>query len=98
MHNVSAAECTIRMTKAGAHFVGINCYFDPFVSLECSSTLHPPPSTRWDIHRIARKAYDLGVRYVGGCFGFQPYHIRAVAEELEPERGTKAAGSENHMP
>ena len=26
------------------------------------------------------------------------YHIKAVAEELEPERGTKAAGSEKHMP
>merc|ERR1711974_580376 len=24
-----------RMAKAGAHVVGINCHFDPFVSLEC---------------------------------------------------------------
>jgi methionine synthase I (cobalamin-dependent) len=43
------------------------------------------------MHRFAREAYNLGVRYIGGCFGFEPYHIRAVAEELE--RGTKAAGS-----
>ena len=35
MHGVSAAECGIRMAKAGAHVVGINCHFDPFVSLEC---------------------------------------------------------------
>merc|ERR1712154_722526 len=35
MHGVSAAECAIRMAKAGAHVVGINCHFDPFVSLEC---------------------------------------------------------------
>jgi len=34
MHGVSAAECGIRMAKAGAHVVGINCHFDPFVSLE----------------------------------------------------------------
>ena len=50
------------------------------------------------MHRFAREAYDLGVRYIGGCCGFEPYHIRAVAEELEAERGTKAAGSEKHMP
>ena len=31
----------------------------------------------------------LGVRYIGGCCGFEPYHLRAVAEELEPERGEK---------
>ena len=35
MHNVSAAECAIRMAKAVAHVVGINCHFDLFVSLEC---------------------------------------------------------------
>ena len=35
-----------------------------------------------------------GRRNIGGCCGFKPYHIRAVAEELDPERGTKAAGSE----
>ena len=34
MHGVSAAECGIRMAKAGAHVVGINCHFDPFVSLD----------------------------------------------------------------
>merc|ERR1711881_238128 len=34
LHGVSAAECAIRMAKAGAHVVGVNCHFDPFVSLE----------------------------------------------------------------
>jgi len=24
----------------------------------------------------------MGVRYIGGCCGFQPYHIRAIAEEV----------------
>ena len=43
--------------------------------------------TRWDMQKYAREAYKLGVRYIGGCCGFEPYHIRAVAEELAPERG-----------
>ena len=33
MHGVSAEECAVRMAKAGAHVVGVNCHFDPFVSL-----------------------------------------------------------------
>ena len=51
------------------------------------------------MHKFAREAYDLGVRYIGGCCGFEPYHIRAVTEELLVERGGKAAaGSDKHMP
>ena len=34
MHGVSAEECAIRMAKAGADVVGINCHFGPFVSLD----------------------------------------------------------------
>ncbi len=37
---------------------------------------------RFDVHQFARKAYELGVRYIGGCCGFEPYHIRAIAEEV----------------
>ena len=48
------------------------------------------------MHKYARDAYDLGVRYIGGCCGFEPYHIRAVAEELAKERGRLPAGSEKH--
>ena len=44
------------------------------------------------MHKFAREAYDLGVRYIGGCCGFQAYHIRAVAEELEQERGKLPSG------
>ena len=36
--------------------------------------------------KYARAAYDLGIRYIGGCCGFEPYHIRAMAEELREER------------
>ena len=58
--------------------------------------LEPRVVSRWDIHEYARAAYDLGVRYIGGCCGFEPYHIRAIAEELAPERGFLPAGSEKH--
>merc|ERR1712150_126390 len=30
----------------------------------------------------ARAATELGVRYLGGCCGFEPYHIRAICEDL----------------
>ena len=44
--------------------------------------LEPRTLTRWDVHKYARRAYDRGVRYIGGCCGFEPYHIRAIAEEV----------------
>jgi len=136
MHGVSAAECAIRMARAGADVVGVNCHFDPFVSLETIKKMkagldaaglspylmvqplayHTPDAgrqgfidlpefpfalegricTRWDMHRYAREAYEIGVRYIGGCCGFEPYHIRAVAEELAAERGCMPAGHEKH--
>jgi len=139
MHGVSAADCAVRMAKAGAHVVGVNCHFDPFVSLEALKKmkaaldeaslspylmcqplayltpdagkqgfidlpefpfgLEPRLCTRWDMHKYAREAHELGVRYIGGCCGFEPYHVRALAEELIEERGGKSpAGSEKHMP
>lgn len=48
------------------------------------------------MHAYARRAHDIGVRYIGGCCGVEPYHIRAVAEELAKERGRKPAASEKH--
>ena len=44
--------------------------------------LEPRTLTRWDAHKYARQAYDMGVRFIGGCCGFEPYHIRAIAEEV----------------
>ena len=58
--------------------------------------LEPRVATRWDIQKYAREAYNLGVRYIGGCCGFEPYHIRAIAEELAPERGFLPPASEKH--
>ncbi|XP_069950517.1 betaine--homocysteine S-methyltransferase 1 isoform X2 [Cherax quadricarinatus] len=136
LHGVPVGECAVRMAKAGAHVVGINCHFDPFVCLdalrkmkaaldaaglkvhlisqplafhtpdahkqgfidlpEFPFALEPRICTRWDMHKYAREAYKLGVRYIGGCCGFEPYHTRALAEELAVERGGLPKASEKH--
>ena len=33
MHGISVAECAIRMARAGANVVGVNCHFDPWGTL-----------------------------------------------------------------
>lgn len=58
--------------------------------------LEPRILTRWDMQKYAREAYNAGIHYIGGCCGFEPYHTRALAEELAPERGFLPAGSEKH--
>ncbi|KAJ1209399.1 hypothetical protein NDU88_004777 [Pleurodeles waltl] len=136
MNCVTPGECAVRLVKAGAAIVGVNCHFDPtfclktmklmkrgleaakikahlmvqplayhtpdcgkqgFIDLpEFPFALEPRIVTRWDIQKYAREAYNLGIRYIGGCCGFEPYHIRAIAEELAPERGFLPKGSEKH--
>ncbi|XP_035658583.1 betaine--homocysteine S-methyltransferase 1-like [Branchiostoma floridae] len=66
---------------------------------ECPFALEPRQLTRFEAHAFARAAYDLGVRYIGGCCGFEPHHIRAISEELSPERGGKLGeASKKHVP
>jgi len=133
LHGNSTEECARRLSETGAQIVGVNCHFDPFVSLEAMKmvkagiaktekrlnedvfmmvqplgyftpdagkqgfidlpefpfALEPRVLTRWDMARFAREAHDLGVRFIGGCCGFEPYHIRACAEELSEERGCR---------
>ncbi|XP_042277740.1 betaine--homocysteine S-methyltransferase 1-like isoform X3 [Thunnus maccoyii] len=136
MHGISPGECAVRLVKAGAQIVGVNCHFDPLTCVQavkmmkegvekaglkahymvqplayhtpdCSCQgfidlpefpfgLEPRILTRWDMHKYAREAYKVGIRFIGGCCGFEPYHIRAVAEELAPERGIVPPGSEKH--
>ena len=48
--------------------------------------LEPRVCTRWEIQKFAREAYNMGIRYIGGCCGFEPYHIRAIAEEVSELR------------
>lgn len=70
-----------------------------FIDLpEFPFALEPRVCTRWDMHRYAREAYNLGVRYIGGCCGVESYHIRAVAEELAKERGQEPLSSKKHAP
>ncbi|XP_015763976.1 PREDICTED: betaine--homocysteine S-methyltransferase 1-like [Acropora digitifera] len=74
---------------------GLPCGY--FQTADFPFALEPRTVTRWDIHKFARKAYDLGVRFIGGCCGFEAYHIRAIAEELRDERGGKLPpASEKH--
>lgn len=73
------------------NFTALNGAFQP-------AALESRTVTRFDVHKYARAAYDLGVRYIGGCCGFEPYHVRAIAEELAEERGKLPASSAKHEP
>jgi len=126
-NGVPVGECAVRMAKAGAKIVGVNCLFDPSMLLavmkdmkdaldlynlkpflmvqplgymvpdggnygwvnipEFPFACEPRQITRWDARKFAREAYELGIRYIGGCCGFEPYHIRAMGEELRDVRG-----------
>ena len=44
--------------------------------------LDPFLCTRYEIAEFTRKAWDLGVRYLGVCCGAGPHHIRSMAEAL----------------
>ena len=55
---------------------------------EYPTALEPRTYTRWEMHDFARKAYDLGVRYIGGCCGTEPHHIRKVL--LDPSVWVRA--------
>lgn len=140
LHGNTVEQCAARMAKAGAKIVGLNCHFDPFVSLEGMKkvklgleqagllgkvhmmvqplaymtpdaqkqgfidlpefpfALEPRICTRWEMQKFAREAYSLGVRYIGGCCGFEPYHIRACSEELSEERGRRPIAGANWLP
>jgi len=61
--------------------------------------LEPRLATRFEIQKFAREAYDMGVRYIGGCCGFEAYHIRAISEELcEQKSGKKSQGQLKYEP
>ena len=51
--------------------------------------LDPHGATREEMAGFAKQAFELGVRFIGGCCGTGPHHIRAMAEAL----GHQVAGS-----
>jgi betaine-homocysteine S-methyltransferase len=46
------------------------------------TALDPFVCNRYELGEFARRASELGVRYLGVCCGAGPHHIRAVAEAL----------------
>ena len=61
--------------------VGVDMFTIIFAS--SISALEPRQCTRWDFMKFAREAYEMGVRYIGGCCWTQGYHIRSMAEEVK---------------
>lgn len=96
--SIVATKKMIKAVKAAGydkvHFmVQPSVYMSPdasvqgFIDLpEFPFALEPRICTRFEIQKYAREAYEAGIRYIGGCCGFEPYHIRAISEELVPER------------
>jgi betaine-homocysteine S-methyltransferase len=83
----------LMMQPCGFHSQDVETSKRGFYDLpEYPFLIEPRLITRVDCYEYARKAFELGVRYIGGCCGFEPYHIRAVALELEKETGKKPPG------
>ncbi|XP_070566471.1 betaine--homocysteine S-methyltransferase 1-like [Ptychodera flava] len=79
----------------GFHTEEVNCDHHGYMSLpDYPLAMETRLISRADAHEFAREAYELGVHYIGGCCGFEPYHIRAIAEELAPERGVLPPGAD----
>jgi betaine-homocysteine S-methyltransferase len=46
------------------------------------TALDPFTCSRYEMGEFARRAWEIGVGYIGVCCGAAPHHIRAVAEAL----------------
>merc|ERR1712084_96585 len=44
--------------------------------------LEPRVMSRWEIQKFTHHAWDMGVRFIGGCCGFEAYHVRAMVQAL----------------
>ena len=60
----------------------LRVHFKQMVLIFSVTALEPRLLTRWDVRKYTRNAYDAGVRYLGGCCGFESYHIREISEEV----------------
>merc|ERR1711982_139924 len=83
---VSVGECAVRMARAGANLVGVNCLFDPFVCLDIIKSM-----------KVALEAFELdpylmaqplGYRVPdGGSFGW--VEIPEFPFSVEPQQITR---------
>lgn len=83
---VSPAECAVRMAKAGAPIVGINCLFDPFIALETISKM------KTGLEDASLSAYlmcqPLGYRTPdGGTYGW--IYLPEFPYAMEPRQVTR---------
>lgn len=107
----STCLAAVKLMKEGVEAAGLKAHYmvqplgyhtpdaskQGFIDLpEFPFALEPRILTRWEMQRYAREAYDMGIRYIGGCCGFEPYHIRAVSEELSKERDFLPKASQKH--
>ncbi|KAG5281602.1 hypothetical protein AALO_G00074200 [Alosa alosa] len=140
---VSPAECAVRLVKAGAQMVGVNCHVDPTQCLQTVKLMkggldaaglkahlmiqplgfHCPDAAAAGY--IGLPEFPFGTSNTAGVQVVQPagiaqctlrdeahnagiplhraaalgsvaYHIRAIAEELAPERGVLPPASQKH--
>jgi len=56
---------------------------------DCPLALDSRQLTRIEVMQFTRAAYEIGVRYIGGCCGMEPHHMAAISHELAPERKHK---------
>merc|ERR1712241_651514 len=57
---VGVGECAVRMAKAGALLVGVNCLFDPFICLEVLKTM-----------KVALDAFELSPYLMAQPLGYR---------------------------
>merc|ERR1711953_1552698 len=83
---VGVGECAVRMAKAGALLVGVNCLFDPFICLEVLKTM----KVALDAFELTPylMAQPLGYRVPdGGSFGW--VEIPEFPFSVEPRQITR---------
>merc|ERR1719369_1898040 len=56
----SVGECAVRMARAGAHLVGVNCLFDPFVCLDVIKNM-----------KVALEAFELSPYLMAQPLGYR---------------------------
>lgn len=82
--HVAALPVPYRTTEDEPSFQSLNdphCHCIPG-GRPFPTALDPFTCDRYEMAEFARSAQALGVRYLGGCCGTGPHHVRAIAEAL----------------